>query len=212
MAISLTHPFVSGKSDGGDATLVQPSNWNANHTIEMATARILGRTTAATGAVEELTAAQVSGLLKLPVRIWKTSIETINTDTTLSADSALVVTLGAGTWHVAVEAHWTQANAAMDFKWDTAFTGTATLTSMKHHHTVAGSAGTDIDTTKMAAFGDPRSATTTTAGTQNGWCRVVAIVVVTVSGDFQFQWAQNTSDGANLSVNAGSFLEYYQVA
>lgn len=26
------HPFVSAKADGGDATLVRPSNWNADHT------------------------------------------------------------------------------------------------------------------------------------------------------------------------------------
>lgn len=27
------HPYVSAIADGGDATLVQPSNWNANHTL-----------------------------------------------------------------------------------------------------------------------------------------------------------------------------------
>lgn len=32
----ITHPFVSGKSDGGDATLVRPSNWNADHTGTLA--------------------------------------------------------------------------------------------------------------------------------------------------------------------------------
>jgi hypothetical protein len=30
----ITHTFVSGKSDGGDATLVRPSDWNASHTGE----------------------------------------------------------------------------------------------------------------------------------------------------------------------------------
>jgi hypothetical protein len=33
MAISVTHTFVSAISDGGDSTLVQPSNWNAAHTL-----------------------------------------------------------------------------------------------------------------------------------------------------------------------------------
>lgn len=28
----VTHPFVSAKADGGDATLIRPSNWNAVHT------------------------------------------------------------------------------------------------------------------------------------------------------------------------------------
>lgn len=29
----ITHPFVSAKADGPDATLVRPSNWNADHTV-----------------------------------------------------------------------------------------------------------------------------------------------------------------------------------
>lgn len=33
MALTVSHPFVSAKPDGVDASLVQPSNWNANHTI-----------------------------------------------------------------------------------------------------------------------------------------------------------------------------------
>lgn len=32
--MGIKHPFQSGKADGGDASLVQPSNWNANHTID----------------------------------------------------------------------------------------------------------------------------------------------------------------------------------
>tara|TARA_R110000868_G_scaffold300126_1_gene560494 strand:- start:31066 stop:32655 length:1590 start_codon:yes stop_codon:yes gene_type:complete len=62
MAISLKHAFNSGKTDGADATLVQPSNWNAEHTLQMATSKLLGRTTASTGAAEEIA---VSGDLSL---------------------------------------------------------------------------------------------------------------------------------------------------
>jgi len=32
--MAIKHVLVSGKADGGDATLVQPSNWNENHTID----------------------------------------------------------------------------------------------------------------------------------------------------------------------------------
>lgn len=56
MAVSLKHAFTSTKPDGPDSTQVQPSNWNAEHTLSCATARVLGRTTAGDGAVEELTA------------------------------------------------------------------------------------------------------------------------------------------------------------
>lgn len=55
MAISITHTFVSAKADGGDATLVRPSNWNDTHVTSMATGKLLGRTTAATGVFEEIT-------------------------------------------------------------------------------------------------------------------------------------------------------------
>lgn len=54
MTISLKHAFVSGKGDGADSSLVQPSNWNAEHTLSMATARLVGRTTAGDGAAEEI--------------------------------------------------------------------------------------------------------------------------------------------------------------
>tara|TARA_R110000868_G_scaffold103000_2_gene283728 strand:- start:1285 stop:2214 length:930 start_codon:yes stop_codon:yes gene_type:complete len=32
--MGIKHPFTSGKADGGDTTLVQPSNWNADHVVE----------------------------------------------------------------------------------------------------------------------------------------------------------------------------------
>jgi len=31
---NIKHTFVSGKSDGGDTTLVRPSNWNAEHVVD----------------------------------------------------------------------------------------------------------------------------------------------------------------------------------
>jgi len=56
MTISLKHTFVSANPDGPDASQVQPSNWNSEHTLRCNTAVILGRTTASVGNVEELTA------------------------------------------------------------------------------------------------------------------------------------------------------------
>lgn len=64
MAISIKHAFTSAKGDGGDATLVRPSNWNAAHATLMATNSIVGRATAGTGVFEELpTSAAVIALL-----------------------------------------------------------------------------------------------------------------------------------------------------
>ncbi len=73
MAISLKHAFNSGKSDGVDATLVQPSNWNAEHTLQLATGKLVGRTTASTGAAEEIA---VSGDLLLSLRLLHRSDQT----------------------------------------------------------------------------------------------------------------------------------------
>lgn len=55
MPISLRHAFQSAKSNGLDATRVQPTNWNAEHTLTCAADRVLGRATAGTGNAEELT-------------------------------------------------------------------------------------------------------------------------------------------------------------
>lgn len=54
MAVSFKHAFTSAKVDGGDSTLIQPSNWNAEHTLTMAAGKLLGRDTSGAGAVQEL--------------------------------------------------------------------------------------------------------------------------------------------------------------
>jgi hypothetical protein len=46
MAISLKHGFTSGKLDGTDASLVQPSNWNSDHVLAIGSPKLFGRTTA----------------------------------------------------------------------------------------------------------------------------------------------------------------------
>lgn len=54
MAIQIKHQFVSLKGDGTDATQVQPSNWNATHSITLASGQLIGRLTAGAGAAEEI--------------------------------------------------------------------------------------------------------------------------------------------------------------
>lgn len=64
MTVSLKHTFQSAKSDSADTTIVQPSNWNEEHELTLATNKVLGRATAGTGAAEELsigTALSISG-------------------------------------------------------------------------------------------------------------------------------------------------------
>lgn len=54
MAIALTHTTVAVGTNNGNGEIGK-TQWNEAHTLSMATARLLGRTTAAAGAVEELT-------------------------------------------------------------------------------------------------------------------------------------------------------------
>lgn len=55
MVVSLKHSKTSAKTDSADATLVQPSDWNAEHTLTAAQDTVLGRVSAGTGAIEEIT-------------------------------------------------------------------------------------------------------------------------------------------------------------
>ena len=54
MTVSLKHTFQSAKDDSLDVTVIQPSNWNEEHELELATDKLLGRATAGTGAAEEI--------------------------------------------------------------------------------------------------------------------------------------------------------------
>lgn len=62
MAVSLTHTTAATGTDSGDGK-ISKNAWNEAHTLTMATDRLLGRTTAGAGAVEELTAAGVKTFL-----------------------------------------------------------------------------------------------------------------------------------------------------
>lgn len=54
MALEVKHKFASAKTDGTDATLIQPSNWNDTHDITLASGNLLGRSTAGAGSAEEI--------------------------------------------------------------------------------------------------------------------------------------------------------------
>ncbi len=54
MSVSLTHAKVSSKSDGTDATQIQPSDWNAQHTLTCAGNSLIGNPTGSTGAATEI--------------------------------------------------------------------------------------------------------------------------------------------------------------
>lgn len=111
MAISLTHNFTSTIPDGGDTTIVQPSNWNAEHTLVCATGKILGRTTAGTGAVEEITAPAGSLVGTTATQTLTNKTLTTPTLTTPNINSASVSTVS-GTAPLFMARAWVNFNGS----------------------------------------------------------------------------------------------------
>lgn len=91
MVISLKHLFTSPKTDGTDTTIVQPSNWNAEHQLQMATARLIGRTTAGTGAAEEISVGANLSLTALTLNLASSvSITALTASGALSGGSLTI--------------------------------------------------------------------------------------------------------------------------
>lgn len=55
MAVSAKHTFVSAKADGPDATEVRPSNWNADHTVNLTGPALVGSSTTGDTTATEVT-------------------------------------------------------------------------------------------------------------------------------------------------------------
>lgn len=91
MAISLKHNFQSAVADGGDTTLVQPSNWNAEHDLTLATARLIGRTSSGTGSAEEISVGTGLNLSSGSLAVSSTTPQ-VNSINTFTAAQVIEVT------------------------------------------------------------------------------------------------------------------------
>ena len=54
MTLTVKHNFVSAKADGTDPTMIQPSNWNDNHNIQMGAGTLLGNSSGVAGPAGEV--------------------------------------------------------------------------------------------------------------------------------------------------------------
>jgi hypothetical protein len=146
-----------------------------------------------------------AGPAGLGTSIVKTTNESRTLSTTLSADSALQAVLGVGVRYVKCIVFLQTANATMDYRYASAFTGgTAAVIAAYRRHTNAGAtAGTDNENTLALTTQIPSTAV---AATTSGIAKVEIemLLDVTVSGTWQFQWCQNTSDAGALTVLRGS--------
>ena len=121
MTVSLKHKFTSAVADGGDTNLVQPSNWNDEHDLVMATGKLLGCTTAGTGAAEEISVGTGLSLSSGTLATGATTPQT-NTSNTFTSNQSVsdgtsgVVLSASGS----VEIIRTDGGPFIDFKSSTA--------------------------------------------------------------------------------------------
>ena len=142
------------------------------------------------------------------VMIRKLAAQTKASNVTLANDTDLIVTLAAGTYRVFFSVMFETGNATMDYKYALNFSGTASGIRVWRKHMAAGiAAGTDTETVQT---GTTLPGSTSVAATTSGLALVEIdlTLTVTVAGVLGFQWAQDTSNGSNLTVHRGSYLEY----
>jgi len=143
--------------------------------------------------------------------VKKISDENRSSTTTLTNDGALTISLAASTtYHIRGKIFLNTANATMDYKYALAYSGSTTSIMCKRAHVVAGAtAGTGNENT--VAQNTIIGSTSVTANTSGiAYVEIDVIIVTNATGTFSFQWAQNTSNGSNLTVLGGSYLEYSQ--
>jgi hypothetical protein len=108
MVIRVKHGFTSVKTDGADATQVQPSHWNADHTLQITGPALVGRETASLGDAAEISIG--SGLTLSGGVLAATgggggganlTSSTTSTSVTVLSDTGTDATLGAATGSVA---------------------------------------------------------------------------------------------------------------
>jgi hypothetical protein len=209
--VAITHAFVSGKTDGTDATLVQPSNWNAALNHSMQTARVLGRATAGTGSIEELA---VTGTGSVVLSISPTFTGTLTAAAVTAygafAQGGTYATLGdfnAGTTYPAVGGHiaigWNKSNGNREvalINSDNVATG-ANYGGFRFYHQTGVSALTTLMTIDLlgnAAITGTTASTSTTTG------------ALTVAGGLGVSGAIYSAglinSAGNISVNASNTI------
>lgn len=134
--------------------------------------------------------------------------ETTNTDTTFNDDAELKFAVEAN------EKYWFRfvvfydTPTAADFKWQLA--GPSSPTLILYDGFALPPGATSLTITRDTAFGSAHSLTET-SGTKG---RLVVEGILhngSNEGTVAFQWAQNTSNGSNTTVYAGSYVEWGKV-
>jgi len=138
--------------------------------------------------------------------VKKTADESVSLDTTLSTDGTLQFTATANKTYAVRGRIWFSTAATPDFKYRFAFAGTSMW--ILHTSYPAGSSTPTVTNDNAT----PGTTVALLGAAYGGYIEFDGVLVCDGSARvLGFQWAQNTSDAANTTVNAGSYLEYIQV-
>lgn len=144
-------------------------------------------------------------------QIFKTADQTKNTDAVLADDAALLFPVLANTKYAFRMRVFFDTTAAADFKYAIAGPAAPTLARIVHK-AIDPTALTTLGTTSaVAAVGS--TALAAGAGTTGGYIEIEGIWHNGANaGNVSFQWAQNTSNGSDTIVRAGSYVEVKQLS
>lgn len=149
-----------------------------------------------------------SAWMSFPRTVIKNSGETRSSNSTMTADSELVVPLGAGVWFAFELNAQFNTSAAADFKFDFNYTGTHSV-YREYAIFIVPAAGTASISTPHTTIGTDTVALSGSAG--EGSVLVNGSILTTTAGTLQFRWAQNTSDASNTTVRNGARLTVYRI-
>ncbi len=142
-------------------------------------------------------------------RVTKTADQTKNSTTALAADTALVVPMLANSDYIIRGKILFDTVAAADFKWRHVGPAAPTRVRVHRNHIIPGTTAYVPAVDVAYSAGD---ITVVGTGTTGGCVAIEAwIRNGGNAGNFEFHWAQNTSDAGDTKVLLGSYLEYAPV-
>lgn len=161
-------------------------------------------------ALQELTAADLNDHFDAvtPLFVRKTADETLNNDSALQNDDALVLAMEASSTYLVDLRLIINSGTTPDFK----FTFTVPSGASGSVHIFEGSSPTSAATVLQGPFSI--TATLSVSGVAADQIILIQGVVVTstTAGNLQFRWAQNTANATDTSVKTNSYLHLTKVA
>ncbi len=217
----ITHTFVSGIADGGDATLVRPSNWNAAHTVEQVITDnaplTVDQADAADNDFAKFTANGIEGRSYAEVRadlgfddnsthyVLKTSTETVNNSAVLQDDDVLLFPVIANKMYYFKCWLLINSGATPDFKycWTVPASANGDMVGCDQF-------GQGANNPITYRYVNGTVYTINGGGYQIFWMEGLVYTGAT-AGNVTLQWAQNTANASDTQVYGRSWLCYRQL-